>query len=162
METFNQCQTVSFTAEAFPKGCWDEMQTTLELSLKSQGYCCSESASFGSFVGCAEDKKGSRMIRACIWTSNFRHKTPPLSRGFCWGIPYFFFFFRIVSNRLQHFEHSNTFLMLNYFGVSIIHRTPTWLTRSLTGVCDLFICTYGGHNLTHGAGVKPNNNNNNG
>lgn len=91
LETFNQCQTVSFTAEALPRGCWDEMQTTLELSLKSQGYCCSESTSFGSFVGCAEDKKGSRMIRACIWTGNFRHKTPPLSRGFCWGIPYFFF-----------------------------------------------------------------------
>ena len=30
--------------------------------------------------------------------------------------------------------------MLGYFNVSIIHRTLTWTTGSLTCVCDLFAC----------------------
>ena len=32
--------------------------------------------------------------------------------------------------------------MLGYFGVSIVHRTLTWTTGSLTCVRDLFACVY--------------------
>ena len=50
---------------------------------------------------------------------------------------------------LQHSEDSHTFqCMLGYFGVSVIHRTVTRTTGSLTCVCDLFTC------LMHTRGIS--------
>ena len=41
--------------------------------------------------------------------------------------------------RLWHFQ-----CMLGYFGVSTISQTLTWITGSLTCVCDLFACMHTG------------------
>ena len=52
--------------------------------------------------------------------------------------------FSSASVQLHHYQDSDTLIkcILGYSGVSIIHRTLTWTTGSLTCVCDLFAYIY--------------------
>ena len=52
-------------------------------------------------------------------------------------LSFFLSFFLSNSVQLQHLEDSDTVnALLGYFGVSIIHRSLTWVTGALTYACD--------------------------
>ena len=56
-------------------------------------------------------------------------------------------FYRSFSSEIMAGKGLRMTLLVHagYFGVSIIHRTRTWTTGSLTCVCDLFACIYTSH-----------------